>query len=127
MTELESQIRDAITNKDYVSFAELSRMEGFDGDLAMATESHPNIIWWAGMSREAVDILVRLERDGFFHFHLASWLIYMIDGRYPNMPIATQKRNYKTLHWLPLTLKSGSGPCKDKECPRRKEKPKAMS
>ena len=65
MTGLETAIRNVL-KRDNVTFAELSRIEGFNGNLALVNPANNNIIYWMGMSEQAVSILERLQADGVF-------------------------------------------------------------
>ena len=111
-----------VLKKDYVSFAELSRIDGFKGDYSMRSRKYENVIWWAGMSEEALDALDELERRGEFHFHQADQLIYLLDGVALKLPMVKSVRSYKTPHWIPVCLKLGPGPCRDQSCPKREKR-----
>jgi hypothetical protein len=105
MTELETEIRKVLS-RNHVSFAELSAIEGFKGDLQIAL-AEKNVVLWSGVSEEACDILDRLLADGEFEYvndGQATFLAYLIDGITLQMPIAKGNRHYKTTHWLPVTL-----------------------
>jgi hypothetical protein len=108
--------------RDHVSFAELSRLPGFEGEYAMCPVEHPNIIWWPRMSEEAIEILGRLRKEGAFHFHLASPLTYLTDGCVVKFPLAKRNMQYATPHWLPVCLKTGPLPCSEDGCPGRETK-----
>jgi hypothetical protein len=105
---LKEDLRDYL-RRDHVSFAELSRLEGFKGDLAIelpVAGGAPFLIW-AGISRAAADALQELVAEGFCHYQGCSPLIYMIDGVMSSMPVARQNRGYKKQRWLPLVVKLG--------------------
>jgi hypothetical protein len=110
MTQLEIDIRQTL-EKDNVTFAELSRIDGFRGDLEIQFgQGRYNILAWSGVSEEAAQILQRLEAEGVFHFdhHSAStFLCYMIDGAQLNLPLAKDAKRYAKPHWLPVTLVLG--------------------
>jgi hypothetical protein len=105
MSNLEKMIREQL-NKDHVSFAELSRLDGFKGEMALFFEDK-NIMLWPKLSEEAVEILDRLRGAGEFHYHPTLPLIYLVDGVSLNMPIAKSDRHYSEMHWLPVVLKRG--------------------
>lgn len=100
-------MREAIMEllqRDYVTFAELSRIPGFEGEFALHAPNYPNIIYWSHVSREAADAIEELRREKFFEFRPASPMSYLIDGVSLDLPLAKRRYHYKTLHWLPVTL-----------------------
>jgi hypothetical protein len=109
-TQLEIDIREMLEN-DYVTFAELSRIDGFKGDGSLRLgDEDSNIFAWAGISPEAVEVLVRLQTEGVFHFDhhsMSTYLCYMVDGVTLNLPIAKRRKRYAKPHWLPVTLALG--------------------
>jgi hypothetical protein len=110
MTELETEIREVLS-RNHVSFAELSAIEGFKGDLQL-TLAEKNLVLWCGVSQEACDILNRLQAEGefdYFHGGQSTFLAYVFDGITLQMPIAKGDRHYKKAHWLPVTLKIKRG------------------
>jgi hypothetical protein len=117
---LRAAIREQL-KKDHVSFAELTRIPGFNGNLTLVSKIIPNVIFWSGLSEEACDVLDQLQDAGEYHLHGCSMLVYFADGSALKMPIAKKKVQYKTPHWLPCVLKRGPGPCHEKNCPRRSE------
>jgi|ERR1051326_555600 hypothetical protein len=110
-------IREAL-RIDHVSFAELSRIDGFKGNLALVLDKNPNIILWTGMSEAAVASLNALLKEDYCHIHPTTTLVYMIDAQMPQMPLAKSNRKYKDPHWAPVTLKLGAR-CNETNCPRR--------
>jgi len=112
---LEHDIRELLT-RNHVSFAELSRIDEFRGDMDLTSANNPNLIWWRGVSEEAALTLARLREEGIFHYHGTTLLTYLIDGTTLRLPIATRKYPYKTPHWAPVMLVKGAGPC-GRQCP----------
>lgn len=111
MTTMQAQILDYIVRHEYVSYAELERIEGFaGGDRAIVSTDHPNIVCWTGLTEEAKDAVLHLLNTGQIHHKPASILVYCYDGRAPNLPLVKSARRYKTPHWLPVTLNSGPHP-----------------
>jgi hypothetical protein len=111
MTQLETEIREVL-DENHVTFAELSRIDGFGGGEMCIEfgEGKKNILAWAGMSEEAVEILRRLEAEGVFHFDhhgTSTFLCYLVDGVQLNLPLAKRAKHYKEPHWLPVTLVLG--------------------
>jgi hypothetical protein len=70
-----------------------------------------NIVFWGGISEEAVDALnalVYVEKRA--HWHPCTPLIYLIDGAMVRLPIARKMKVYKKPHWCPMTLNRGPFP-----------------
>jgi hypothetical protein len=108
--ELAEAMLDAIAAYNHISFAELAQAWPthfdyglVDGEqLALSAPGNPSIILWAGLSvmaYAALDIVLTQAE-----FAPANPLVYVVDGRVPNLPLAKPSRQYKTLHWLPVTL-----------------------
>jgi len=99
-------------NRGGVSFAELSKIDGFNGDREISFDSakFSNIIVWSGVSEEAVSSLRKLVDNKSYHFHPTSSLTYMADGAMLNIPIAKSVRHYKTPHWIPTVINIGMPP-----------------
>jgi len=86
-----------------VTFVELSnRIQGFKGDLMWGVKG--NIFFWPSLSQEAIDALEELNSSGLIELAPTSALTYIIDGTYPDMPIAKQVREYKSPRWLPVAF-----------------------
>lgn len=101
---LKDKIFDYVKKFNYVSFAELSRIEGFNGNIAFGFESDKgsNIIAW--LSEEAFKAIAELKKEKLIEFEACNPLIYAMDGMLPNLPTAKTVRHYKKTHWLPLTI-----------------------
>ena len=113
---LKERVAEYVRKTDYVTFAELGSRFGaafFDGEYAML--ARPNIVFWAGMSEEAVTAISELKKEGVIHFQPTQAITYLIDGRSLSFPIVKQARDYKKPHWLPVTIRPGresKGPAK---------------
>src|SRR6516225_7638239 len=94
-----------VLRSDHVSFAELSRIEGFSGgSLALTLGDNDSIVFWDDLSQEAVDALQQLIAA---HCEPCSPLVYLVDGVMPRLPISKQARRYKERHWGPIVLRPG--------------------
>jgi hypothetical protein len=102
MSALLSAIRERLAWGDHVSFAELSQIDGFNGDLSLSLDD--NLVVWAGMSREACDALETIRREGEYILIPTSPMTYMFDGAALSLPLAKRPRAYKTPHWAPCVL-----------------------
>ena len=106
MTQLLAAIRDVL-KRDHVTFAELSQLDSFCGDLQLLVnhDKVSNIVIWSGMSQEAVDALEVIRKEGEYKLISTPVLTYLIDGAAPNLPIAKRARHYKKPHWSPALLR----------------------
>jgi hypothetical protein len=105
---------------DHVSFAELGNRfaECRDGDYAV-TLRDKNLILWAGMSQEACEAINAMLTAGTIHANPASTLIYLCDGTALRYPVAKRGGPYKKPHWLPVTLRPGPNPKRERAKARK--------
>jgi hypothetical protein len=110
MSDLCERILNFIRERDYVSFPELIRnVEGVGGgDVALHPPGYENIIFWTGLSEEGAAAITELIAKKAIVPSPSSVLVYGIDGGMLRLPLARQKRRYKTLHWAPITLRPGT-------------------
>lgn len=102
------EMRKLICNRDYVSFVELSRIEGAKGPYRLMFSRLGNVVLWEGLSEEFCDAYDLMVHQGEMHMVPASSvLVYMCDGVTLNLPIVKGMRFYKKLHWLPVTFRPG--------------------
>lgn len=74
----------------------------YKGESAMVDPSS-NILFWAGWSREAFDLVYGLVKDRKIVFSPATWVERMCFGVSYDLPIAKRMRHrYKRMHWLPV-------------------------
>ena len=86
-----------------VSFVELSRLDGFKGDLSWCIKE--NIVFWDGMSEEFIISMQELLRSKEIIIRSSVALVYAYDGQVLNLPIAKDvKRSYKKPRWLPIVF-----------------------
>ena len=109
--DIESAIIGLVAAYDHVSFAEISRkfkpyLET-EGDHAICSNLDPNIILFYGLSEGLADAILKVLSGGQVEIAPCSWLIYMIDGRLPAMPLAKRppKAGYKNPCWVPVVLR----------------------
>lgn len=72
-------------------------------------KDYSNIVLWVFQSIEAHDVwhtMTRLldNKNQAVQVRATQTLIYLVDGKVLNMPLAKSKRNYKKPHWLPTVL-----------------------
>lgn len=62
----------------------------------------PHLIWWANLSKKAIDALDHLRKEKLIEPAPAHYFEYLADGVGLDLPIAKVKnaKKYKTDHWL---------------------------
>jgi len=110
MSDLESAILEAVNDMNYVSFAQLNQIDGFqvpdDSESCHGLEIAPNTLLWYGMTKEGSDAVIRLLDEHKIAIAPTDTLVYLIDGECLTLPIANggRKGGYAKPHWLPVTL-----------------------
>src|SRR6266851_4712119 len=99
-TQLETDIVSML-KKGGISFYDLTKIQGFNGDKMCGAPSH-NVVLWQNVSEEACRVLQRLCEEGRFYPEPTSPLIYYYDGKVLPLPVANKFKKYKTLHWMPV-------------------------
>jgi hypothetical protein len=96
-----------VLKNDNVSFAELSRLDGFSGDRAILLEDDKmsNIVLWPSISAEAADVVRAIIAEGEYEVKPTVVMTYVIDGVVPQMPLVKRARHYKEPHWLPCVFR----------------------
>lgn len=118
-------ILEHVRKRDHVSFAELTHEFGsrfnLKGHHALAPESYPTILYWAGMSEEYCETIRELTANGGPLVKVPCPLIvYLIDGATLSLPLVKKPIRYTSDHWLPVILRP-----RDKyEAAERKERAK---
>ena len=102
---IKKNILNFIKNNPKSSFAELeSNIADFKGDHTFGNLTS-NIVFWQGMSKEAIDAISELVRENKIDIEEVSKRIYAIDSdTLVNLPIGRNSKNYKRPHWVPLVF-----------------------
>ncbi|MFC1554130.1 hypothetical protein ACFL7D_05820 [candidate division KSB1 bacterium] len=103
--KISNKILKFIETHPKCSFAELeSNIIGFKGDLIFGIPAS-NIVFWPGMSEEAINAISELIREDKIDIEEVSPIIYAIDSdTFVNLPIGRSSKEYKRPHWLPLAF-----------------------
>lgn len=107
MENLKKEIIKFVKTHPGTSYVELERLFDdlkFDwkGDLAICESNNEMLIFWINWNRQAIEVIKELEKEKRIIRKPCSALIYAIDGRLLNFPIAKQSVKYKHPHWLPM-------------------------
>lgn len=106
------QIIDYVRKYGGVSFVELEKnIEGFKGDKAIYFPDYPNLILWPWVSEEATEALNSITE--IITIKPCSFLVYMTDGKVPDMEIAKRAMDYKSERWLPVVFSIRRRPLKE--------------
>lgn len=103
-------IREYMQTHDWVSFIEIQnyfgdKLEVRGGHAIDAPEPFGNVIVWCGMSETLSAALLKELNSKHLFMHSCAYLVYLIDGGTPNLPVAKRACTYKELHWLPVCLR----------------------
>lgn len=108
MSAVVGEAVDYILDRDWVSFVELRDFLARAGvPVAGDHEMHiadTNIVLWAGMSPEYVEVVESLRSSGRVILDAGSPLAYLVDGGALRLPIAKRppKAGYREPHWAPV-------------------------
>ena len=103
MTTMADRILALIRRKrGGVSFVELDReIEGFTGGdnaLLLSDPRCSNILLWGNVTEEGCNAINELSVSKLISFKPSSLLVYLVDGKASQLPIARRVRHYKHLH-----------------------------
>lgn len=107
--KLSSEILEYIKVNPGTSFVEIERIfeqNGFDykGDLAITSERHENLIFWNGWNKQAIDVLEELLYNELIVRKPTQTLMYFIDGKVLDMPIAQHYKKRENPCWFPISF-----------------------
>lgn len=107
--EVKQAVLEYIKKRSGVTYVEIEKVfdrMGFDwrGDTGMVCHHGKNILFWDGWTQEAFDILNELEKEKKIFKQSTLNIVYLADGKAFNLPIATDIKRYKELHWLPVVF-----------------------
>ena len=89
-----------------VSFAEMSRIDGFSGDDLEAVIPGTEVVLWAGMSQVGYKAWATLMDAKLIEPAPTTTFVYLIDGAHIQLPVANASyiKRYKKPHWLPVVF-----------------------
>jgi hypothetical protein len=115
------EMRKLIKSRDYVSFVELSRLEGAKGECAFHFNKKEigKVFLWGNLSAEFCDAWEHMIENDEMHMVPASFMVYLVDGAGWDMPLVKSVRVHKKPHWLPVCFRPGKAPVVTK--PRKRK------
>ena len=108
--KMKTIILNFIRTHEGTSFVEIERLferNGFDykGNVnIIESEEYSNIIHWDGWNEAAVDILKDLVNNRIVRMVYSNIIIYLMDGKTLNLPLAKRRIKYKNPHWSPCVF-----------------------
>jgi len=104
---LKTAILELLKEKgDGRSFAELSGLPGFKGQLGLEF-GNSNVFAWFHCSPEAVAAIKELLDEKKIILREALPVLYHVDGSIPARPVGDPDRTYKKAHWWPAQIIKG--------------------
>lgn len=81
-------------------------VQGFKGNDASWCKANSNLVMWDSLSFLGAQAISELGQARKIVLEPCDVLIYMMDGRWPSLPVAKRmpKSGYKSPHWVPLAL-----------------------
>ena len=103
---LEEEVYNFINRTQGTSFVEIENKfpELFGEGFILHHTDYPSIIFWIDFSKIGVEIFKRLLSDKKIQIDQTPLLVYYMDGKVLNIPIAKKLREYKTDRWMPTVL-----------------------
>ena len=103
--EVSDGIVQIVKKRGYVTFVEiLKEFPEERGEYGFCAPHLPNVILWPNISERLGYILRDLIESGEIHVHPSTQLIYAMDGKLIELPIAKKLFPYKKPHWFPVTF-----------------------
>jgi len=106
-TDMKTEVLNYIKKNGDTSYADLEQLFDslhfdWNGDLAIASAVNNTIFFWYGWNEAAAGITTDLVHDGQLFREATQPLIYLIDGKCLDLPLAKALIKYKKPHWLPV-------------------------
>ena len=88
-----------------VSFVEIVERFG-SGEQSIHHPKWRNVVIWYDMPEQSVTGIMELLEDERIVLVPTNPMLYVIDGKIPNLPIVRRhpKNGYKEIHWLPMSI-----------------------
>ena len=109
--EMERILLDMLNDSDGVSFVDIEdafALNAFDfkGTYLISTTiaEEKNIVFWGGWNKDACEVFYNALQKSNANYIRTNYMLYYIDGKIMNIPIAKRIRKYKQMHWLPVVM-----------------------
>ena len=95
-----------------VSFCELEDLLNSHGlvdedpehSFALPVKGYQNLFIWVTNNRLLAEALRELEKEDRIFYKPTHWLVYLVDGCSPGIPLAKELKNYKKPRWIPAVI-----------------------
>jgi hypothetical protein len=107
MTTLKEQILEFVRGRSHVTLPQIRRQfEAARGEFSFRSRNFENVVFWEGLSREAIDALEELLEEKAIFMHPASLREYVAgdDWAMLLLPLAMSGRSYASPHWRIVSL-----------------------
>jgi hypothetical protein len=104
---LKEQILEFVTQHSHATLPQIvRRFEGARGELWFESRNFENVVFWKGLSQEAIDALSELLEEKAIFMHPSSQREYLAgdDWAMLLLPQAMSGRSYASPHWRPVSL-----------------------
>jgi hypothetical protein len=108
---IKAEIKNRVNKLKDQSFYNIEQIfEEFEFDYYeegkfLAVPNNTNTILWVDWNDEAMDLLTEVIDENDFNLSTAHPIVYMIDGKMVNLPIAKNfSHPYKYARWIPTLL-----------------------
>jgi hypothetical protein len=109
MTTLKEQILEFVRGRSHVTLPQICRQfEAARGELSFRSRNFENVVFWEGMSQEAIDSLEELLEEKAIFMRPCS--VQEHQGPPPDgfalllLPLAMSGRSYASAHWRVVKL-----------------------
>jgi len=93
-----------------VSFVNIDEaFEDTHGECEMAYGATTNIVLWSRASKKLATVINEALDRGLVTAFVTAPIVYHVDGRAFNLPIASGERDYRKPHWLPIVFNPPTG------------------
>lgn len=97
--------------KNTISFVELEHFfiendVDYEGSVKIVSNTYENLTLWEGWNQLAVDVYLYVmnKLDDKLHFYKCDPIVYLVDGKVIQLPVAKLEQNYVSERWLPTLM-----------------------
>lgn len=107
--DIKNKVFNFIQKHPGTTFIELERLFEehnfpYKGEKSITNGENENLIMWVDWNEQAISTISELLSENKITAKHSENLVYLIDGKALNLPIAKSVRNYKKLRWLPIVF-----------------------
>ncbi len=108
--KIKQEIIEKVLKDDHVSFVEVERIFeahhfDYEGNKSIQHDRYTHLLFWGGWNDAALEIMAEVLSENKICFERSDYVNYLIDGFMPNMALASDIKDYKMDHWIPMLLR----------------------